>query len=143
MANRKFARVPQGLLGLATVLWLSSLVMPAVEVSGGPVFSGYDVLIQGWSAWRNGVFAWFANPLLVICVLAAWRNYGGFSLFCALCGAILAVSSFWSAEIAEAGGMAVPELSFRIGFYCWIAAHLAALGGATTELVMRHFGART
>jgi len=124
------SRIERMFLLAALFLWLICLPLPAVDVRGGPSFSGYDVLVQGWSAWRNGVFSWFANPLLFIAVFSAWYGRFRVAAVAALCAVLLALTSLWAPSIARAGGMSVPELSFRIGFYCWIAAYLAAVGGS-------------
>lgn len=111
------------LLLAAGGLWLASLALPAVRVTGGPAFSGLDLLARGWSGWRDLVFAWFANPLLLLAAVAGWRELRRAQAPLALLAAALALSSFFAADIAGLAGRSVPVFHFAAGFYVWLAAH--------------------
>lgn len=122
-------------LVMAAGLWLASLALPALGARGGPVLTGYEVLAQGFGAWRYGVLAWFANPALLAGVVAHIGGWARSALALFAAGLVLALSSYWSGEIAAAFGRSVPELFFASGFYCWLAAHVVALiGGSLTAL---------
>lgn len=129
----RWQRPGPALAVLAAALWLASLLAPALGVRGGPTLTGLDVLRQGLGAWRYGVLAWFANPALLVAVIALLRRSPRLALGSGAAALVLAVSSFWSADIAALFGRRVPELSFASGFYLWMAAHLAAVIGGICE----------
>ena len=113
----------------AALLYALSLAMPAIEGSGFPALSGLDVLRQGAGAWRNGVVAWYANPLLIAAIAACWFRLHRLALVAAGLGLLLAVSSFSAEWAAGISGRNVPAFSFAAGFYLWIAAYLVAAAG--------------
>lgn len=104
-------------------LWLVSLALPAVHVEGGPDFNGFYVLMRGWSAWRDGVYAWLANPLLLGACALGWFRVHLTTAILAGTALLLAVTSWWAPDMARAGGRALPELTYGIGFFVWLAAH--------------------
>ncbi|HEY5666365.1 MAG TPA: hypothetical protein VIV64_06550 [Gammaproteobacteria bacterium] len=114
----------------AALLYASSLAMPAIEGSGFPALTGLDVLRQGAGAWRDGVVAWYANPLLIVALIAGWLRSYRFALAAVLAGLLLALSSFSAEWAAESGGRNVPAFSFAAGFYVWIGAYVLAAAGA-------------
>jgi len=116
------------LFGIA--LWVGSLFLPAIEGSGFPVLSGLDVLWQGAGGWRNGVVAWYANPVLGLAFVACWIGRFRFALAAGALGLALGLSSFTAGTMAESTGRSVPPFEFAIGFYVWLGAFLAALAGA-------------
>jgi hypothetical protein len=118
------------LVVVGIALWVGSLFLPAIEGSGFPTLSGLDVLWQGASGWRNGVLAWYANPVLGAAILACWIGRYRFALAAGTLGLALGLSSFTAGAIAENAGRSVPPFGFAIGFYVWLAAFLAALAGA-------------
>ncbi len=119
---------------LAFGCWFASLWLPALSARGAPTFTGLDVLLQGWSAWRDGVLSWFANPCLMAAIAAGLcrkrRQAAAFGVLAALLG----LSSLWAGSMAEIAGRSVPELFFLPGFYVWMAALLAALTGGIVGL---------
>jgi hypothetical protein len=125
----RLRRPPTVFAALAIVLWAGSLLLPALGARGGPMLSGLDVLFQGASGWRYGVLAWFGNPALLVAITALIRGSAGLALGAGATGLVLALSSFWTREIAALGGQSVPELALAAGFYLWLAAHWAALVG--------------
>ncbi len=110
----------------AALLYASSLAMPAIEGAGFPALTGLDVLRQGAGAWRDGVVAWYANPLLIVALVAAWLRSYHFALAAALAGLLLALSSFSAEWAAESVGRNVPAFRFAAGFYAWVGAHVVA-----------------
>lgn len=121
----------------AALLWAASLAFPSLGARGGPQLTGYDVLAQGFGAWRYGVVAWFANPMLLIGIVAHVRGWRRSALAFSAAGLALALSSYWSGDIAALFGRPVPALSFAAGFYCWVAAHLAAVAGGVVGITAR------
>lgn len=104
------------------VLYLFSLWLPAVRGSGFPTQSGWDMLQQGATAWRDGIVAWYANPAIWLTVLFALIGRFRVAAILATVGLVLALSSFSAATVAEAGGRSVPPFGFAIGFYVWLGA---------------------
>lgn len=124
--------VERWLLVAATLLWGASLALPAVRVTSGPSLSGYEMLEQGMSAWRDGVLAWYANPALLAALVFGWLRRFRWMLTAALIGLALALSSFSAGAFAESAGRSVPPFQFVSGFYVWLAAFAVAVlsGGA-------------
>lgn len=116
------------LLG-AAVLYVASLWLPAIEGPGFPAQSGLDVLRQGASAWREFVFAWYANPALWLALVLGWVPLRRTALACAALGFALALSSFSAGLAAELAGRSVPSFGFAVGFYVWLGAFVPALIG--------------
>ena len=117
-----------GALALAAV----SLAMPAVQGPGFPTQSGLDILRQGASAWRDGIVAWYANPLLSAAAVIGWVGAGQrvpalAALALALLGLLLALSSFTAGAAAESAGRRVPEFAFAFGFYVWLLAFVVGV----------------
>jgi len=117
-------RLERWLVLAAMSLFLLSLAMPAVHGSGFPGLSGIDMLRQGSGAWRNGVVAWYANPLFGLGLLLAWSGYYRLACAAAATSLLLGLSSFTAADMAARSGRAVPEFSYAGGFYVWLAALL-------------------
>jgi hypothetical protein len=119
----------------AALLYLSSLAMPAIVGSGFPALSGLDVLRQGAGAWRDGVVAWYANPVLVAALITCWLRYYRVALAISVLGLILALSSFSAEWAAQSGGRSVPAFRLAGGFYCWLAAFGVSLAGAVVGYI--------
>lgn len=115
------------LILLGAALYAVSLFLPAIEGSGFPAQSGMDVLRQGASAWRDGVVAWYANPVLGLALVLGWMRRYRLALAAASLGLLLALSSFTAEPIAESAGRSVPAFGFAVGFYLWLLAFGAAL----------------
>ncbi len=109
----------------AVLAWCFSLLLPAVITDGGRSYSGYEVLTQGFAAVRFGVIAWFANPLLLITVVAGFAGFYRVGAASAALAGGIALTSFAAETTARANGAPLPELSFGSGFFVWIAAIFA------------------
>jgi hypothetical protein len=116
------------LLG-AAALYVASLWLPAIEGQGFPAQSGLDVLRQGAPAIRDGVVAWYANPLLWLALVLGWSGLRRPALASAALGGLLALSSFTAGLAAEIAGRSVPPFSYGAGFYVWLGAFVLALLG--------------
>lgn len=74
---------------LAIVAYLCSLILPSYAFRDSHVFAwglGMQLLLIGWvgALWNPPVFAWFANPLAVCCMVLSRKHPLGataFSLF--------------------------------------------------------------
>lgn len=115
------------LLGTSAAAWVLSLLLPAVAVGGGPILTGFDLLIDGWQGVERGVVAWLANPVFgaAVVLAACGRTRGACALFAL--SLLLALTSFAAEPILLAQSQAVPDFSFRGGFYVWLAALVAFL----------------
>jgi hypothetical protein len=109
------------------ILFVTSLALPAIEGSGFPSFSGFDVLRQGAGAWRDGIVAWYANPLLLVALITGWMRWYRLAFGAALVGALLALSSYSAGMMAEGSGRSVPAFHFAAGFYVWLLAFALAV----------------
>jgi hypothetical protein len=130
--SAKLTSIGQHLLLVCILGWGASLLLPAIEVQGGPGLSGFEVLRRGWTAGNNAVFAWYANPLFLAAVLCHCKRWSSAAFVLAAIAFVLGISSFWATEQARlAGTAAVPPFSFRAGFYVWLGAlaGLLALAG--------------
>lgn len=116
------------LLGTA-VVYVASLWLPAIEGPGFPAQTGLDVLRQGAGAFRDGVVAWYANPMLWLALVLGWIGARRSALACAALGMLLALSSFSAGLAAESAGRSVPPFSYGAGFYVWLGAFALALVG--------------
>lgn len=101
--------------------------LPALSVTGGSVYSGLDLLLEGWRGVRAGVFSWFANPLFFIALLLAIGDRRRTAGVASAVGCVLALTSFAAPAIARSRGVALPELEYASGFYVWLAAQLGLL----------------
>ena len=131
---------PRLLLVVCLLLWSASLMAPAVQVTGGPSLRGIDLLQQGFSGWRHGVYAWYANPLLFIAVIFCWFRYDRWALAAGTLGMLLALTSFWAAETARLAGTTVPDFAYQWGFYLWIGAQVIVLFLAFQCLIVKWLG---
>lgn len=105
-----------------------AMTLPSLNVPGVRVYSGLDLLFEGWQGVRAGVFAWFANPLFLVGLLLAIGDFRRGAGIASGFGCVLALTSFASGPIARSNGVAVPEIGFLMGFYVWLGAQLALLG---------------
>lgn len=106
----------------AAAAFIASLLLPAIAGSGFPTLDGMDVLRQGASGWRNGVVAWYANPLFVAAIVLTGLMRYRAAVTVASVGLLLAFSSFSAEMMAAITGRNVPPFGFQIGFYCWLLA---------------------
>jgi len=122
-------------LALAGLLsFASSLLMPAIDGAGFPALSGWAVLEQGASAWRQGVVAWYANPIFLVAVILCWFRRFRLAFAAAAIGLLLGLSSFSAGMMAEGAGQSVPAFSFAIGFYFWLFAFAVVTAAAAAGI---------
>jgi hypothetical protein len=103
------------LLG-AALLYLVSLWLPALEGPGFPARTGLDVLRQGAQAWHDYVVAWYANPVLWLCLALGWAGVRRAAQVTAVLGLVLALSSFSAGYAAELAGGACLSSASPSGF---------------------------
>jgi len=135
--------IQRAALLISVGLWGLSLALPAIGVAGGPTLRGWDVLLRGHSAWRQGVAAWFANPVLLAAIAASWWRRDAVATGLAAVALVLGVSSFWAAETVRGNGAAVPNFSYLSGLYVWLAAETGALCGSLGGLALKRNAAQS
>jgi hypothetical protein len=97
---------------------------------------GFGELIAGWYAAAEGIYAWWANPLLLV----AWITFRSKSpVVSSLCTvvALAAMVSFLSVhriEVSEGGGSARIS-GYGVGYWIWILSGLALLVGNTIRVI--------
>jgi len=133
------ARLPRDwpLLLAIALLWAGSLALPALA-AGGRVFTGFELLMDGWQGLSRGVYAWLANPLFaaaLACAVLAREALA--ALFSTLAAALGGSSVFVESALRERMA-SVPEIDLRIGFYLWMIALVAlCLRALTCAVVSR------
>lgn len=110
---------------VAAGIYALALALPAVSAPGAPVYTGFNLLLEGWRGVGGGVFAWFANPLFQAALLLAIADYRRWAGVLAGIGCVLGLTSFAATTLARANGLALPELDYAAGFYVWLAAQFA------------------
>jgi hypothetical protein len=128
--------------GVCFLLWSVSLLLPAVNVMGGPTLSGAGMLEQGWQAIGNGVPSWYANPIFLLATLAALLAKPRVAGVLMGIGLTFALTSFAAAELARSNGSNVPRLVWQAGFYCWLIAQSGLLVWCCVAALLHRDGAR-
>lgn len=112
-----------GLPILALLLWCASLWLPSVDVRGGPIVNGFELLVRGWEGVGRGLYAWLANPAFIAAfIVSLFPRHARTALVIAVVALALAVSSFFAAALLRWHGTSAPAISFEPGFYVWLAA---------------------
>jgi hypothetical protein len=126
----------------ALLLFVAALPLPAIEGAGFPAFSGLDVLRQGASAWRDGVIAWYANPVFFAALIIGLLRRYKLAIGVATVGLLVALSSFTAGTVAESAGRSVPAFGFAIGFYLWLLAFVTLIAASGTGIYKESGGTR-
>jgi hypothetical protein len=125
----------RGGVALALALWGSSLALPALNVAGGAVLRGSEVLLRGVDLLDAGVYAWLANPLFLLAVVLCWAGFRHIAASVALLALVLAATSFGAAATIASRGTAVPDFTFASGFYVWFAGYVVLLISSSANLL--------
>ena len=134
--------VQKHLLILSQALFTVSLVLQPFHTSKpteGTI--GLTLLLIGWLGALDGIFAWFANPLLFV----GWRRYSKGQISSAL---KIAIASFLLAAtflldttiLADEGGGRAKILSYDLGYWLWLASPLALLLACMQRLKSSYAG---
>lgn len=119
--------VERAVAALAVALWIISLALPAVAISGGPAIRGSDLLLRGWEVLDSGVYAWLANPLFLVAAVLCIGGARRIARALVLLALVLAVTSFRAAAALERAGTVVPDFTFASGLYVWLAGFVVLL----------------
>ena len=125
--SRNFAC--SSLVALGGLLWLLSLMLPAISLPGSEAYRGVRVLLEGWRSVRYGIPAWCANPAFVVAVvLVVLKRHRSAALVSGL-SLILAASSGATQWIAARIGTPLPSFAFEPGVVVWIGATAIVFAG--------------
>jgi hypothetical protein len=111
----------------AALLFVVALALPAVVSESFPAQSGWDLLRQRAEFSNNGIYAWYANPVLMLALVLGWVGRYRLSLPAAAAGGLLALSILLAPAQLESAGRSLPQFHYGVGFYVWLAAFGAAL----------------
>lgn len=135
LESRLSTRVKLG-YGIAIVLWVASLFLPAAELNGTMRLFGYRVFMIGIDALSAGMPGWLANPLLIAAVVAGLLHRLMLATALAAAALVLSLFSFNAPTLARARGLPIDEVSFEVGFFLWLAASLVILATSAYALVL-------
>jgi hypothetical protein len=121
-------------------LFVLSLLLPAILSDSFPAQSGLELLRQRAEFSRNGIYAWYANPLLAVALVLCWLGLFRSGLATAVVAALLALSIFLAPGALERAGTVVPEFRYGLGFYMWLGAVACALAAASAGLAANRGG---
>jgi hypothetical protein len=107
---------------IAATGWVASLFLPAAEINATMRLSGFRVFMIGIDALSAGMPGWIANPVLAAAIVAGLMHR--FVIAAALSGAavVFALSSFYAPTLARAQGLPIEAVTFKVGFFLWLAA---------------------
>lgn len=121
--------------GCAVALWITSLLVTAVELNGSMPLAGHRVFMIGIDALRAGMPGWLANPFLLVALIAGVLHRPGLASALSGVACVLTLSSFYAPTLARARGMPIDEVSYEIGFFLWLAASSLILATSTFAFV--------
>lgn len=114
------------IIGSSLLIFLISLIPPAMSLDNGEVWHGAQVLIWGWLGIFIGCLAWLANPLLLViyALLMFRRNLAVFIV--SLLAVLIACLSFLllgtQIPLDEGNVRQAEVLSLGPAFYLWLTA---------------------
>ena len=120
--NRSVWRRVAGVVAL--VLWISSLILPAVtECSDGRFWPepGWSILLLGWLGPLIGQFGWFANLTMLWVTFRLIFQYPAGFLPGVLGFALALTSFFWTGTPGTGDGPTGTICQHNSGFYVWMA----------------------
>jgi hypothetical protein len=120
-------KTPKISLAIALVsclLYLGSLCLPCIDLAGvraNPVY-GIFLLLIGWLGILDNVYAWYANPLLLLILCLLILKQYRWALLAGIPCLVLAYSTLLMREMTvnEAGGRQ-RIVGYGSGFYLWLA----------------------
>lgn len=135
-------KVNNGLFAIVAALWVGAMVTPnlATCAYGAQQWApGYETLVTGWAGplmmfWHPsyGMFAWYANLFLVVCMVQMMRGRPP-ALHHALPGLMLALTSFAPLYFYSDARGEDALCGRGPGFWLWIAAFAVTAAAAVWE----------
>ncbi len=111
------------ILFLALALYCISMALPGVvytDYSGSHSILGIFILVFGWIAFTDWVFAWFANPLFLLAVFRSRIERPGMLLVVSIIAFCLGLSAYTLRVIPDIDGTEPPVDHLAIGYYVWM-----------------------
>lgn len=105
---------------IAAVAWLWSLWLPALQLGGGIEVHGWEVLRAGWRAGAAALPSWYANPLFLITIAAAFAGRKRIAAGLATATFVLALSSLGAKTTLGLRGYDVENLVLLSGYFVWL-----------------------
>lgn len=121
---------------VAAGLWGASFFLPAAEINGTLRLTGYRVFMIGIDALAAGMPGWLANPLLFAAVAAGLMHRLVLASILSGIAVLLTLTSFYAPTLARAQGIPIEQLTFKAGFFLWLAACSLILATSLAALVM-------
>jgi hypothetical protein len=128
------------LTALSLILYLTACIAPALvfhhkdNPSTVQLMSGLDCLVTGWLGVLIGQFAWFANPMLWLSMVAFFLRRLFIALFLVALSLFMATNTFllYTQEVpADEGGVNILIFqSPHLGFFLWVGSMLLISLGA-------------
>jgi hypothetical protein len=118
----------------AFVLYLVSLCLPGVTITGingEYTYYGYLILLFGWLAMTEWVFAWFANPIFLFVLFRSRVERAGIMLFASIFSLCLGLMAFTLRTFSNFETGREEPVQLAIGYYVWL--------GALALLVLHSF----
>lgn len=126
-------------VGISLALFLISLVLHCFYIDRPDPAAwapGIALLLVGWLGMFDGIFAWLANPLLLLAWTAIWFPRLRFASFaCALLALLFALSFLLHDDImADEGGGRAAITEYSWGYWIWLSSiSTMVIGGAAVE----------
>ncbi len=112
----------------SALLFYFSLLFPVFTLADGEEYTALRALFIGWWGPMEGVYAWFANPLLALAGFFLIRQQTARSL-CAILAALALTTSAFLIEEAHYFEYSVAVEKRAHGFYLWAGSQLCVLVG--------------
>lgn len=113
------------LMCMGIACFIGAMLTPAFHFAGDMHLSGVDILVTGWMGLLVLDPRWYANPLVLVALLATLFGRHPIATRCAISASLLAIGSFVLPiryYFKENSGTLVDHLG--IGAYLWLAAIL-------------------
>lgn len=121
--------MPAYYLSLSLLLYLSSLFFDGALMDVGRQMPALQMLLYGPWGVAFGVYAWFANPLLALAVLAH-RRFRRLALLIGAAALYLAIGSLTIERLPDNRSYAFHDITgFGLGFYLWLGSMLVFCAG--------------
>ena len=129
MSSQTLYHLRKAMLILSIALFVASLFLVPIQTTANKeAVIGLFLFLWGWLGPLDGVFAWYANPLLFL----AWFSFSDGRTTSAvqkgICSALLASTYLLHKSILldEGGGRAM-IVSYNLGYWLWLASPIVLL----------------
>lgn len=142
LARWVYRLIVAGIIGVSFLLFVASLCLDCFFIAGSNPRAwslGIGLLLMGWAGIFGGVFAWLANPLLLLTWVAlAIRPVRWVAFVTGLMASSFALSFLLHERIlADEGGGTSLITGYGPGYYCWVGAMVVAWLGSVVIILLR------